>query len=91
VNGYNLPFVRGCLQSSPLAIGIALLRQKRIDFSYWTRAASITEYSLMNSLFRWYEKRKWLTPCSDHGSELSLGHIVGHLNTGYMATHFRVY
>jgi hypothetical protein len=52
----------GMLAGITFSDWIALLRRNRIDFSHWTRAASITEYSLMNSLFRWYEKRKWTTP-----------------------------
>jgi hypothetical protein len=40
---------------------LAIWRENRIDFSYWTRAASITEYSLMNSLLRRYENKKFLT------------------------------
>jgi hypothetical protein len=39
---------------------LAILRKNRINFSYWTRAASITEYSLMTSLFRRYENKKFL-------------------------------
>jgi hypothetical protein len=39
---------------------LALLRQNRIDFPYWTRAASITEYSLMASLLRRQENKRFL-------------------------------
>jgi hypothetical protein len=40
---------------------LAVLRQNGVDFAYWTRAASITEYSLMASLFRRHENKKFLT------------------------------
>jgi hypothetical protein len=40
---------------------LAILRQNQIDFSYWTRAAAITGYSLMASLVRWYENKKFHT------------------------------
>src|SRR5262245_56531920 len=40
---------------------LAISRQNRIDLSYLTRAASITEYSLMASVFRRHESKKFLT------------------------------
>jgi hypothetical protein len=40
---------------------LSLLRQNRVGFSYWTRAASITEYSLLTSLLRRLENRRFLT------------------------------
>ncbi len=40
---------------------LSIWRQNGSDFSYWTRAAAVTEYSLMNSLFRWYENKNFLT------------------------------
>ena len=40
---------------------LAIFRQNWIDFSYWTRAASMTEYSLTTSLFGRYDNKKFLT------------------------------
>jgi hypothetical protein len=76
----------GMFAGITLSDWLAILRQNRINFSYWMRAASITEYSLMTSLSRWYENKKFLTKIRGVGVKPPL-FVLGHWRNGTTHLH----
>jgi omega-hydroxy-beta-dihydromenaquinone-9 sulfotransferase len=65
---------------------LAALRQNRIDFPYWARAASVTEYALLASLLRRYEDRKFLTTVTGVRVKPPI-FVLGHWRSGTTHLH----
>src|SRR5207245_1571860 len=82
----QLAFGPGMFAGITLKDWAALFWQNRVDFSYWSRAASITEYSLMTSLLGWYENQRFLTKVADVQIKPPL-FVLGHWRNGTTHLH----